>query len=191
MPNAYVGIDVNLSGYGLAILTVREIVLRFIPFVQKEKINEAVSEWVMSTRLVDDIVKHRCQDDKIIIAIEDPTGMGAINLGKIDERGRIDAKRIRQQSGAWMVAATLNKLVGMLSSELFQMGELIYPSSVIWKKAICKDGKAKKDEVAAVVSLELLGVSDKDYFEGNHHISDALALAYYAKHMDKEENNGT
>lgn len=159
MSSAYVGIDVNLSGYGLAILTVREIVLKFIPFVQKEKTDKAMVEWVEITRVTRDIISHKAQGDTIIVAVEDPTGMG-------------------QQPGTWMTAAILNKLTGILAAEL--PGRITYPSSVTWKKAICKNGKAKKDEVAAVVSLELLGVSDKNYFDGNHHISDALALAYYA-----------
>lgn len=179
MEKAYVGIDVNLSGYGLAILDRREVKLEWIPFIQKRKIDEAMHEWIEATKKLENIIDVKYPQSDLIIAIEDPTAM---------------------EKGAWQTAAVLNKLIGMLSMSLYDIHamyhdytvKLIYPSAVIWKKVIIgtagsKKKKVTKKDVMAVTSKRLLGIEKVDYFVDNHHVSDAVALAMYAEKYDMGE----
>ena len=189
MSNAYVGIDVNLSGYGLAILTDKEITLRFIPFIRKDKLDEAMPKYIQAAFELLKLVANKCAAYDLIAAIEDPTSMAAPKIMK-------KKNRIVKVTSLWQVASTLDKLVGILAYALsipilFNSTRVIYPSSVIWKKAIVGDAWAKKEKVARVASVRLLGKEMIGYFEGNHHISDSVALAMYAEKYHKGELDGT
>jgi len=172
MEKVYVGIDVNLTGFGLAILKSNKITLKFVPFhKQGLSINFMMKEWVRGTAdLMTEILKaaprykENPNDTSIILAVEEPAGMGA---------------------GAEQAAAILNKLIGIIAAFARVANySTMHPSSMMWKKSIVGKGNATKDEVATVVSKKILGHEDRDYFGGNHHISDAVGLALYAKEVD-------
>lgn len=169
MSKAYVGIDPNLSGFGVAIFTEREITLRFISIAQKAKTEDAVIEWFAAVRAVLDLVRAKCATNDILIAIEDPTGM---------------------EQKAWLTASVLNKLIGMLCYSLqTENARIILPSSVTWKSKVCGNARATKEEVMLTTSHKMLGVENPDYFDGNHHISDAVALAMFAESYDMGDVN--
>jgi len=175
--SSFIGIDVNLSGLGLAIIKYDGIILNFIDMVrQDEDINKMFPEWVRATRelflCVNSHLEHR--DTWNVVVIEDPSAMSAPNIIKKDGK-------IIKVTSAWQTADVLNRLTGMLSVVFIDKGyKCLYPSSVMWKSKVMGHGKAEKKEIQSEMGkLIMPNAPDSESYIQNHHIADSLALAVY------------
>ena len=172
---SYIGIDVNLTGYGLAIMKYDGIILNFIDVVrQDEDINVMFPEWVRATRelfwCVDARLTNRATRN--VVVIEDPSAMSAPHIKR--HKGQIVSV-----TSAWQTADTLNRLTGMLSVVFLDKDYVCkYPSSVMWKSKVMGDGKAEKKEVQREMG-KLILPNDPNAFIDNHHVADSVALAMY------------
>ena len=167
--NNYIGVDVNIKGFGLAVFTLEQVHLGFLDMFpyKPEEFNIACMSvtWSKSViRLMDLVEELITVERKTIFVIEDPTAMGLT-------------------PGAWQTASILDKLVGMLSVIAVQDGyALRTPSSVIWKKRVLGKGDAKKPLIQSEMYKIIYG---REGSIENHHVADRAALAYYGYKEDR------
>lgn len=180
----YIGIDINLTGNALVTMTAKQVRMRWIPVpVQGMTLDNMVFIWCQVAENTWGKIEPATKDHIPIYAvIEDPTGM---------------------ERKAWQAAAMINKMIGMLSIIFYDNNiKMYFPSSVIWKKETVGNGKAEKMEIQkAMFKLIYPNVPTSqtrqepkiDKIE-NHHIADAVALAYYGyilHQKDKETEDGS
>jgi len=169
--NVYIGIDINLTGNAVTIITQRQVFMRWIPVsMQGLPLDNMVPVWCKVAEETWSKVAWIVANKQSFVAIEDPTGM---------------------ERKAWQAAAMINKMIGMLSGIFHNFNSKIYlPSSVIWKKITIGDGKADKPKVQREMFKVLYPnakKSDGDRIE-NHHLADSTALACYAYILNTQED---
>lgn len=173
----YIGIDVNIKGLGLAVFAAEKVHLEFfdmIPWSPDEyDTTNMTTIWSLSCiQLLESVHEKIDSDRKTILVVEDPTAMGSFHTTK---DGRV--------TSSWQTASILDKLVGMLSVIAIQYKwKVLTPSSVMWKKRVIGDGKAKKPAIQSHMYNVIYG---REGEIANHHVADSAALAYYGYLEDR------
>ena len=179
--NNYIGVDVNIKGFGLAVFTLEKVHLEFLDMFphrpEEYHLTNMTTIWAKSCIAVMLLIKELVNPDrKIIFVIEDPTAMGSIYTKK-------DGTIVT----AWQTASILDKLTGMLAVIAVQNNYKLYtPSSVIWKKRVLGKGDAKKPAIQSEMYKIIYGRASRDGGSiENHHVADGAALAYYGYKEDR------
>lgn len=173
----YIGIDINVKGFGLAVFTVEKVHLEFFNMLlykpEEFQLTNMTTIWSLSSIELMKLVKQLISSDrKTVVTIEDPTAMSSTYQKK---NGTVVS--------AWQTASILDKLFGMLSVIVISNKYVICtPSSVIWKKRVIGKGNAKKPIIQSHMYKVIYG---REGNIENHHIADAAALAYYGYLEDR------
>lgn len=157
--DVYAGIDINLTGNALTIITKKQILMHWIPVVRQGlPLDEMTFQWYSTAESTwGKLEKAALRSNNVYMAIEDPTGM---------------------EQKAWQASAMINKMIGLLCGYFYDnLIEIKFPSSVIWKKRTIGNGKADKATIQRQMH-EILFPNSPGRIE-NHHVADSAALAYY------------